>query len=171
MTISSIQSSTTVGLTAASWTQHRQAPAMTNTAALLGISTGQLSSDLQSGQTLSSLASSAGVSSSDLLSSVETDLQANAPSGAPALSSTQLQNMATDIINGTGPSQSAGSSATSTGNLSALADAAGVDPSELMAQIQSGDDLSQLLGSSSQSNYGSTVASTINGGVLYNGYA
>lgn len=43
---------------------------MTSTAQLLDISTSQLSSDLASGQTLSSLAGAAGVSSSSLLSSV-----------------------------------------------------------------------------------------------------
>jgi hypothetical protein len=78
-------------------------PAMTNTASLLGISTSTLSSDLQSGDSLSSLASSAGVSSGGLLSAVEQDMSANAPSGAPALSGDQLAQMATGFIDGVRP--------------------------------------------------------------------
>lgn len=86
-------------------TQNQQPPELnlTDTAQLLGISTTQLDSDLQSGQTLSSLAQTAGVSSSDLLSAVESDLSANAPQGAPTLSSDQLQQFATAVIDGTGP--------------------------------------------------------------------
>src|SRR5450755_556091 len=84
---------------------------LTDTAQLLGISTSQLSSDLQSGQTLSSLSSCTRVSSSDLLSAVESDLKANAPSGAPALPSSHRQ-MASDFINDTTPSTPASASAT-----------------------------------------------------------
>ncbi|HTU28135.1 MAG TPA: LysM peptidoglycan-binding domain-containing protein [Solirubrobacteraceae bacterium] len=88
-------------------------PSMTNTASLLGISTDTLTSDLQSGDTLSSLASSAGVSSSDLLSAVEQDMSANAPSGAPTLSSDQLTQMATDFIDGVQPGSSSASTTAS----------------------------------------------------------
>ncbi|HEX3975007.1 MAG TPA: hypothetical protein VHW96_02025 [Solirubrobacteraceae bacterium] len=64
MSISSIGSAST---TALSYTQSQSArrpqpPAMTQTAQLLGISTDQLSTDLKSGSTLSSLASKAGIS-------------------------------------------------------------------------------------------------------------
>jgi len=78
-------------------------PPMTNTAKLLGLSTDQLTQDLQSGTTLSSLASQDGVSSSSLISSIEQDLQANAPQGAQSPSSSQLQQIATDIASGVKP--------------------------------------------------------------------
>jgi uncharacterized protein YidB (DUF937 family) len=150
--------------------QLRQPPALTNTAQLLGVSTSQLSSDLQSGQTLSSLASSAGVSSSDLLSAVETDMQANAPSGAPAPSSSQLQEMATDFINGSVP-RSSGSSSTASSNLGALASATGMSASELLSELSSGSDLSELFGSPGATGYGSTIAQQTTGGVLLDEYA
>lgn len=171
MSISSIDGTSSAAISYAQSTRRPQPPALTDTAQLLGISTTQLSSDLQSGKTLSSLATSAGVSSSDLVSSVETDLKANAPAGAPALSDTQLANMATNIVNGIAPGQSSGSVATTATNLSALADAAGVDPSDLLGQIQSGGDLSGLLGATSQTDYGSTVANAIKGGVVFDQYA
>jgi hypothetical protein len=197
MSISSIGSATSA-LTYTQSNQRPKPPAMTDTAQLLGISTDQLSTDLQSGSTLSSLAGKAGISSSDLLSSVETDLKANAPQGAPALSDTQMAQMATNIINGTGPggpggpggvdgpggvsgpggpgatsstSGTNGTSAATTANLSDLASAAGMDPSELLSQLTSGQDLSQLLGSASQTGYGSTVADSVSGGLIVDQYA
>ncbi len=75
------------------------APGLTNTASLLGTNSSQLSSDLPSGQTLSTLAAADGVSSSDLLSSVESDLSANAPQGA-SVSSDQLKEFASSLIDG-----------------------------------------------------------------------
>ena len=86
----------------------QQQPSLSNTAQLLGLSSDQLQSALQSGGTLGSLASSKGVPSSDLLASVEKDLQANTPQGAPTLSGSQLQQIATSIINGTQPTPPAG---------------------------------------------------------------
>jgi hypothetical protein len=62
----------------------RHHPSFTNTASLLGLSSTDLTSQLQSGTTLGELAQQKGVSSSDLLASVEKDLQANAPQGAQA---------------------------------------------------------------------------------------
>jgi uncharacterized protein YidB (DUF937 family) len=126
-------------------------PPMTNTAQLLGLSTSDLSSALQSGKTLSSLASATGVSSSDLLKSVEADITANAPQGAPALSSDQLRQVATDVINGTGPSGShrhhhhGGRSAMSMSN---TADLLGVSTTDLATELQSGTTLSSLASSS-----------------------
>ena len=145
-------------------------PAMTNTAQLLGLSTSDLSSDLQSGQTLSSLASSAGVSSSDLLSAVQSDLQANAPSGSSALSGNQFEQIATDIINGTGPGP-APASASAARNLDSLASATGLSFSALLAQLGSGADMSQLLSSPGTTGYGSTIGDEINGGVVIDQYA
>lgn len=88
--------------------QNHTHPSFANTAQLLGMSSDQLRSALQSGTTLSALASTKGVSGSDLLASVETDLKAGAPQGAPSLSTDQLQQIATNIINGTPPMPPAG---------------------------------------------------------------
>lgn len=196
MSISSIGSASTA-LSYTQSAQRPQPPAMTQTAQLLGISTDQLSTDqlstdLKSGSTLSSLAGTAGISSSDLLSSVETDLKANAPQGAPALSDTQMAQMASGIISGKGAGGpgmpgapggagglgiprgmggAGGASASTSSNLNSLADAAGMEPSELLSQLTSGRDLSALLGSASQTGYGSTVADSISGGVVLDQYA
>jgi hypothetical protein len=179
MSIGSIDSSTSaLSFTPSSQSTHRHHQLdLSKTAQLLGVSPNQLSSDLQSGQTLSSLAKTAGVSSSNLLSSVEADLKANAPQGAPALSGTQLAGIATSIINGTGPTGGSGSTTsssstdTATTNLTSLAGTLGMTPSDLLAQINSGNDLSQLLGSTSQTGYGSTTANSVNGGVIFDQYA
>jgi hypothetical protein len=165
---------------------------LSNTATLLGLSGSQLASSLQSGTTLSSLASQKGVSSSDLLASVESDLKANAPQGAPALSGGQLQQVATSVINSSGfapPSATSGagrsgagwsggvsslgatSSTTASNNLKSLASATGLDPSSLLSRLQSGQDLSSLLGSAGQTGYGSSVGSSVRGGVMYDEYA
>jgi hypothetical protein len=78
-------------------------PSFSNTAQLLGMSSDELRSALQSGATLSSLAGSKGVASSDLVASVKKDLEDGAPQGAPTLSSDQLQQIAANVINGTTP--------------------------------------------------------------------
>jgi len=148
-------------------TVQRHHPSFTNTASLLGLSSADLANQLQSGTTLAQLAQQKGVSSSDLLASVEKDLQANAPQGAPALSSTQLQQFATNIINGTRPSDG---SQRATNNLSTLATELGMDPTELLQQLSSGQDLSQLLGSD-QAGYGSSPTDSIDGGVAFDQYA
>ncbi len=163
-----------------------------NTAALLGLSGTQLASDLQSGATLGSLASQKGISGSDLLSSVESDLKASALQGAPAMSGGQLQQVATNVINSTGfappsaasagrsgggpwsggvSSLGATSSTTATTNLNSLATATGLSPGSLLSRLQSGQDLSSLLGSAGQTGYGSSVASSVRGGVMYDEYA
>jgi LysM repeat protein len=125
-------------------------PAMTETASLLGISTSELSSDMQSGTTLASLASEKGISSSDLLSAVEQDMQTNAPSGAPSLSSSQLNQIATNLINGTQPTPLSGGSDSSQGSnpsgpsLTNTAQLLGVSQSQLSSDLQSGTTLSEL---------------------------
>ena len=141
-------------------------PSLSNTASLLGLSSDELNSQLQSGATLAELAQQKGISSSDLLASVEKDLQASAPQGAPTLSS-QLEQFATNIINGTRPSDE-GHQALS--NLSSLASALGMDPSVLLQQLSSGEDLGQLLGSGS-GGYGSSLTNSIDGGVAFDEYA
>ncbi len=132
------------------------------------MSSSGLSSDVQSGTTLAQVAQQKNVSSSDLLASVEKDLQADAPQGAPSLSSDQLNQLATDIINGTQPSST---SSTATGNLSSLANAAGISPNLLLQQLSSGQNLSQLLSSPSETSYGSTLADSLTGGVAVDEYA
>ena len=163
---------------------HRHQPSFSDTAQLLGISASDLNTQLQSGTTLADLAKQKGVSSSDLLSSVEKDLQANAPPGAPKLSGDQLSQMATGLINGSLPSPPSGmagslmsgsasshSSGTADRNLSSLADALGVDPSALLAQLSSGSGLSGLLSSADQTGYGSSAAASVSGGVAFDEFA
>ena len=142
-------------------------PSLSNTASLLGLSSDDLTSQLQSGTTLADLAKQKGVSSSDLLASVEKDLKANAPQGVQAPSDSQLQQFATNIINGTRPSE-AGHRAHS--NLSSLASELGMDPSVLLQELSSGQDVSQLLGSNT-TGYGSSPIDSINGGVAVDEYA
>lgn len=78
-------------------------PPLVDTAELLGLTPSELSQDLQSGTTLSSLASQAGVSQNSLISAIQSDLQSNAPQGAPALSGSALTAAATNIASGSGP--------------------------------------------------------------------
>jgi hypothetical protein len=119
-------------------------PAMTDTAQLFGLSTTQLSQDMQSGTTLSSLASQDGVSSSSLISAVESDLQANAPQGAPALSSDQLTQMATNIANGTGPAGHPHGGHHHAMNLNSTSQLLGLSTTQLSQDMQSGSTLSSL---------------------------
>jgi flagellar capping protein FliD len=154
---------------------------LTETAQLLGVSTSQLNQDVQSGTTLSSLASQTGVSSTSLVSAIESDLQANAPQGAQPLSSTQLTQIANNIANGTAPSGggqfSAGGSAggvTGAGpqsNLASLASTLGSDPTTLLAQLISGQDLSSALSGPSATVSGTSLANSILGGVAVEEYA
>jgi hypothetical protein len=82
-------------------------------------------------------------------------------------SDSQLQQFATNIINGTRPSE-AGKRAHS--NLSSLASELGMDPSTLLQELSSSQDVSQLLGSS-KAGYGSPLTGYINGGVAFEEYA
>jgi uncharacterized protein YidB (DUF937 family) len=175
----------------------RTPPPMTSTAQLLGISPDELQKDMQSGTTLAQLAAQSGVSKDDLVKSIVTDLKANAPQGAPAIPDAQLTQMATNIADGKRPhgghhhhhteaTSAAGDSSQS--NLSSLADALGIDPSTLLAQINSGQDIGPLLsgtgnggapasaqgtttlGYGSNGN-GSSVADLLDGGVAVDKYA
>ena len=160
----------------------RTPPTMTNTAQLLGLSTSQLSQNLQSGSTLSSLASKQGVSSTSLINSITSDLKANAPRGASGVSSRQLTQIATNIANGTakpagspdgqgGTSLGGVGSARAQSNLSTLAAAMGLDPSTLLARLTSGQSLSSLLSAGGKAGYGTSVASAATGGVMVDQYA
>lgn len=141
----------------------RHHPSFTNTASLLGLSSTDLTSQLQSGTTLGELAQQKGVSSSGLLASVEKDLQANAPQGAPAPADSQVQQFATDLINGTRPS---GDGHRARSSLNSLASELGMDPGALLQKLSSG----QLLGGGS-TGYGSSPTDSIDGGVAFDEYA
>jgi uncharacterized protein YidB (DUF937 family) len=148
---------------------------------VLGVSTSELSQDLQSGTTLSSLASQKGVSSGDLINSIASDLKADAPEGAPTLSSTQLTQMATSIANAESPvgggqapsgiSSMSGTNARAENNLSSLASTLGIDPSTLFAQLNSGENLGSLLSTSGDTGYGTSLANSITGGLAVDTYA
>ncbi len=181
MTVSPLDANSSV------WPAQAQAPRtpppMTDTAKLLGSSASQLSQDLQSGDTLSSLASQQGLSSSSLITSIESDLKANAngPQGAPALSGSQLSQIATSIANGSTPSgtdQDHGAifaggptSVRAQSNLSSLANTLGTDPTTLLAQLSSGQDLSSLLSASSDAGYGTPILNSNTGGIVVDQYA
>jgi hypothetical protein len=163
----------------------RQEPSLDNTAKLLGVSTDDLRTDLQSGKTLDDLASAKGVSSGDLLSAVKSDLQANKPAGAPDLSDDQLTQMATGVAAGKGAggahghhghhhhgggAQAVGGDDASGARLQSLASTLGVNSDDLLGALQSGANLSDLLGSAAQSPYG-TGAANVDGGLVVDEYA
>lgn len=151
--------------------------AMTNTAKLLGVSTTQLSQDLQSGTKLSALASQQGVSSSSLISSIESDLQA----GASAQSSGRLSQIATNIANGTpqagahqaqaGALLNGVTSVRAQSNLMSLASTLGTNPATLLAQLTSGQKFSSLLPAGAANGYATSMATSSTGGVAVDEYA
>jgi len=76
--------------------------AMDPVAKLLGMSTDDLASKLQSGTSLSDLASQKGVSNSDLVEAIKSGMQQNAPAGV-SLAADQLTQMANAIATQSGP--------------------------------------------------------------------
>lgn len=73
----------------------------------------------------------------------------------------------------TGAEDSASSHAPGTvgHNLETLAAAVGLDPDQLLDQVKSGQGLSDLLGQTGDTGYGSTVGQTVRGGILLDLYA
>jgi hypothetical protein len=55
-------------------------------------------------------------------------------------------------------------------NLESLAAAVGLDPDELLNQVKSGQGISDLLGRTGQTGYGSTVRDAVRGGILIDQY-
>jgi uncharacterized protein YidB (DUF937 family) len=89
---------------------HAVSAAMDSAAQTLGMSASDLSTSLQNGQSLSSIATSKGVSQTDLINAMATALQ-----GADSnLSAAQAAQLATSMVNG--PSQNRGASPWSTGS-------------------------------------------------------
>jgi hypothetical protein len=177
MTIQSLgaaQDSSALAQASAGRRPHTPPPdAFKSTASLLGVSTDDLKSQLDSGETLDSLASAKGVSSNDLLSAVTQDLKDNRPAGAPPLSDDRLTAIASGIASGTGPrgvggfghgqppSKASGTTASDpTQTLQSLADVLGTTPDDLLTQMQSGTDLSSLFNQSGSATWGSKGAST-----------
>jgi hypothetical protein len=161
-------------------------PQMTEVAKLLGLSSSELSSELQAGKTLDELASKKGVSSGELIKTIEGELTAHKPEGAPTLSSSQLTEMATSIAAGTppsppggagGPSGAGGVSGTggSTGapqsSLSTLAESLGIEPSALLKELADGGSASSLLETSGYTGNGSATAQQSYAGVTFDEYA
>jgi uncharacterized protein YidB (DUF937 family) len=139
------------------------ADTFSSTAKLLGTSTDDLKSQLDSGETLDSIASAKGVGSDDLLAAVTADLKAHKPPGAPELSDDQLTQMATNIAAGKGPRGGGGgphrtpgtSASDPTQALQSLADTLGTTTDDLLQQLQDGSDLSSLFGQSGSATWGS----------------
>lgn len=178
MTIQSLgaaQDPSALTQTSAGARRHHMPPpdAFKSTASLLGVSTDDLKSQLDSGETLDSIASKKGVSSTDLLSAVKQDLTTNRPADAPPLSDDRLTAIASGIASGNGPggaggvrhghspSKAAGTTASDpTQTLQSLADVLGTTSDDLLSKLQSGSDLSSLFGQSGSATWGSQGAST-----------
>jgi hypothetical protein len=121
-------------------------PVLSNVANLLGMSTSDLMSSLQSGSSLSDLATQKGVSRDDLLAAITQGLQADAPAGATGQSS-DLSTLAAQIADQKGlhghhhhghhHSQSSGSSDLQQ-NVADLASSLGISSDALVAALQSG---------------------------------
>lgn len=166
-------------------------PALTNTAALLGVNASQLRADMRAGASLSSLAAQAGVSSGRLISAIQSDLQApNEPQGAPPLSlGAQVAAIATRLAGGGAPAgdqvqAAAGTPAAATDdsdadadasstqtNLSLVASSLGTDPGALLAGLTSGADLRSAFAAPGAAGYGTSIAQSVGGGVLFDEYA
>lgn len=69
------------------------------------------------------------------------------------------------------PATNAGAADPATMNLESLAAAAGMDPDELLAQVKSGQGITDLLGRTGQLGYGSTVGDSVRGGIVLDLYA
>jgi hypothetical protein len=175
-------------------------PPLGATAALLGLSSGQLRAQMRAGASLASLAVRAGVSSNSLIGAIESDLRAGAPSGAataqaappttgapaaaPASLGAQIAALATRLA-GTGAVPAAddapppGADSTDAtadvgstqSNLSFAASSLGTDPGTLLSGLASGADLRSALAGPSAVGYGTTIAGSIGGGVLFDEYA
>lgn len=159
-------------------------PPMENTAALLGMSTDELTTAQQAGGTLSMLADQKGVSKDDLVTAITADLKADAPQDAPALSDDQLTQMATNIADGKRPHHAghhhhkseaaSGQDGRTQQNLTSLADALGMDPQSLLQSLDSdGGGLATLLGNAGMTGYGTldTSGSTLGSGLAFDEYA
>jgi outer membrane receptor protein involved in Fe transport len=168
MTISALGSSSSMSaLTQTSGTQRPKGPpadTFENTAQLLGLSTDDLKTQLDSGETLSSLATAKGVSDDDLLASVKQDLKTHKPDGAPDLSDDQLTQMASGIASGRPPGgmrKAPGTSASDTSQtLQTLADALGTTSDDLLQKLQSGSNLSSLFGQSGSATWSQSGTAT-----------
>ena len=148
-------------------------PQMKEVAKLLGLTGSELSSQLQSGKTLNSLASEKGISSNQLIKTIETELTTHEPEGAPELEPSQITQLAASIASGTPPSGvgQIGHASSTQGESSTLAHTLGVEPSELLAQLEEGRELSSLFLSTGYTSNGSGARQASNGGVSFNGYA
>jgi lambda repressor-like predicted transcriptional regulator len=101
MIISSISSATTTNV---QW-QSTQRPDRPNfdkdmqaVADLLGVSTDDLKSELQSGKSLADVAQEQGVSRDDLVSTLEKSMQANAPADVPSDFASHIDDIANKIV-------------------------------------------------------------------------
>lgn len=122
-------------------------PPMENTAALLGMSTDDLTAAQQAGASLSAMAAQRGVSRDDLIAAVTSDVKANEPQGAQEPSDRPQQ------------------------NLTSLADAVGMDPATLLESLNADGSLATLLGSTGVTGYGTSDASTLTSGLTFDQYA
>ena len=148
-------------------------PQMKEVAKLLGLTGSELSSQIQSGKTLNSLASEKGVSGGELIKTIETELSTHKPEGAPVLEPSQLTQMATSIASGTPPAGVGhiGGASSTQGGSSTLAQSLGIAPGELLAQLEEGLDPASLVPSTGYTSGGSDARQSSSGGVAFNGFA
>jgi hypothetical protein len=147
--------------------------AMAPTAELLGMTTDDLKTSLQSGSTLADLASQKGVSSTDLINSIEEGMKAAAPEGAKAPAQTQLDQMANNIANGKRPGggghghhHHGGGGQRAADNVSTLADTLGVSGDDILDQLHSPDGLDSLAASN-----GMSTSDSLFQGLMYDNQA
>ncbi|SDG19672.1 hypothetical protein [Klenkia brasiliensis] len=141
-------------------------PEKTNAAVadLLGIDADTLTSQLDSGKTMTELAEAAGISNDDLLATIQATLPTDAPSG-----------MATDIASGTigrgghagGPPPKPPVDAQS--GIQALSDAFGITTEDLLARLTDGTGIQDLLDANPQ--IAAQLSTSQNKGSLVDGYA
>jgi hypothetical protein len=169
MDVSSL-SSTAVWQSPGTSSSAARGPEKTNKAVadLLGMSTDDLRTALQSGKTMADLATSAGVSEDNLESTIAGTLPATGPDGVSAT------DMAAKIATGHGPHGPQGPppakpDADAAGGLDALSSALGVSSSELRDRLTDGSGISDLL--SANPDVAAQLTASQNKGAIVDGYA
>jgi uncharacterized protein YidB (DUF937 family) len=137
----------------------------------LGISTGDLKKQLQSGQSLTDIAAAKGLDKDDLVSTIASTLPSAGPDGAQ-LDTTAMATRIADRTHQTPPSSrpssSDGESELGKG-LDALSSALGINTDELLQRLTDGTGISDLL--SANPDVSSQLSQLQNKGALVDGYA
>lgn len=92
-------------------------------------------------------------------------------SGSGAATATPATSPATSVAGAPTAAPAKATSTTAAYNLETLAAAVGLEPDQLLDQVKSGEGLSDLLGKTAQTGYGSTVGESVRGGIMLDFYA